>query len=72
MNTIKVLNENVIKALSSIKEDNVSIADVVIDRRKLLAALKLQTQADAEVITLNYGKLSWQKSTGEETGERTA
>jgi len=59
MNTIKVLNENLIKALSSVKEDNVSIADVVIDRRKLLAALKLQTQPDAEVITLNYGKLSW-------------
>ena len=60
MNTIKVLNENLIKALSSVKEDNVSIADVVIDRRKLLAALRLQAQPDAEVITLNYGKLSWQ------------
>ena len=56
---IKVLRENVIKALSNVKEDNVSIADVAINRRKLLEALKLQTQADSDILTLTYGKASW-------------
>lgn len=60
--TIKVLRENVVKALSSIKDDNVSIADVTINRRKLLEALKLQTQPNADIITLTYGKVSWQDS----------
>ena len=57
---IKVLRENIIKSLSGIKEDNVSIADVTINRRKLLAALKLQTQPDADMLTLTYGKVTWQ------------
>ena len=55
---IKVLRENVIKALSSVKDDNVSIADVIISRQSLLAALKLQTQED--MLTLSYGKVAWQ------------
>lgn len=38
---IKVLRENVIKQLASIKDDNVSIAGIAIERRKLLEALKL-------------------------------
>lgn len=56
---IKVLRENVIKALSSVKEDNVSIAGVTIHRQPLLAALKLQTQADTLVLT--YGNLAWRE-----------
>lgn len=55
---IKVLRENLINTLSSVKEDNVSIADVTINRRKLLEALKLQTQDD--ILTLTYGKVSWE------------
>ncbi len=58
--TIKVLKENLITKLASIKEDNVSIADVTINRRKLLEALKLQKQPDADIITLTYGKVSWE------------
>ncbi|KKN59263.1 hypothetical protein LCGC14_0543620 [marine sediment metagenome] len=56
---IKVLNENVIKALSGIKSDNISIAGIAIERRTLLEALKLQTQHDAGILTINYGELSW-------------
>ena len=57
---IKVLRENVIKQLASIKEDNVSIAGITIGRRKLLEALKLQTQANADMLTINYGTVSWE------------
>jgi len=57
---IKVLRENIIKSLTSIKDDNVSIADVIINRKKLLSVLKLQTQADADLITLSYGNVSYQ------------
>jgi hypothetical protein len=53
---IKALRENVIKAISGIKDDNVSIAGIEIDRRKLLAALKLQT---SDTVIINYGKMSW-------------
>jgi len=53
---IKVLRENVIKSLSSIKDDNVSIADVAINRKRLLEALKLQNE---DMLTINYGKVSW-------------
>ncbi len=56
---IKVLRESVIQALTSIKEDNVSIAGITIDRRKLVEALKLQTQEGADILTVNYGMLSW-------------
>ncbi len=56
---IQALRETLIKQLSSIKEDNVSVADIIIDRRKLLEALKLQSQPDADVININYGKVSW-------------
>jgi len=58
--TIKVLKENLIAKLSSIKEDNVSIADVTINRQKLLTALKLQSQPDADTLTLTYGNVSWE------------
>lgn len=54
---IKVKRENVIKALSSVKDDNVSIADVIISRQSLLAALKLQNE---DALTLTYGKVAWQ------------
>ena len=69
---IKVPRENMIKTLTSIKEDNVSIADIAISRRTLLAALKLQT--DADLLTINYGKISWRESSekhgiSEVTGE---
>ena len=57
---VKVLRENVIKSLSSIKDDNVSIADVAISRQRLLAALKLQTE---DMITINYGKVSYHDAT---------
>jgi DNA polymerase III sliding clamp (beta) subunit (PCNA family) len=53
---IKTLRENIIKAISGIKDDNVSIAGVAIDRRKLLDALKLQT---SDTVTIQYGKISW-------------
>lgn len=59
---IKTLTENVIKALSSVKEDNVSIADVAIDRRKLLEVLKLQNRIGNEFLTINYGKVAWRDS----------
>ncbi len=55
---VKVLRENIIKSLSSIKDDNVSIADVTISRQRLLAALRLQTE---DTLTINYGKVSWQE-----------
>ena len=58
--TIKVLRENVIKQLASIKEDNISIAGIAIERRKLLEALKLQTQDNADMLTINYGTVSWE------------
>jgi DNA polymerase III sliding clamp (beta) subunit (PCNA family) len=56
MQTIKCLRENVIKTLTSIKDDNVSIFDVQIERRRLLEALKLLT---SDTLTLNYGRVSW-------------
>ena len=58
--SIKVLRENVIKQLTTIKEDNVSIAGIVIERRKLLEALKLQAQANADMLTIDYGNVSWE------------
>lgn len=57
---IKVLRENVIKQLASIKDDNVSIAGIAIERRKLLEALKLQNQAGADMLTIDYGNVSWE------------
>jgi len=57
---IKVLRENLISKLASVKEDNVSIAGIAIERRKLLEALKLQKQADADTLTISYGNVSWQ------------
>ena len=56
MNRILVLRETMVKQLSSIKNDNVSIADVVIARKPLVEALKLQTQSD--VLTIEYGMVS--------------
>ncbi len=56
---IQVLRETLVKQLSSIKEDNVSIAGIAIERRKLLEALRLQTQEGADVMTINYGNVSW-------------
>lgn len=67
MKTVKVLRTDFITKLSSIKDDNVSIADVVINRQKLLQALKLQTQAGADVLTLTYGKVSWGDEVKDET-----
>jgi len=70
---IKVLRENVIKTLSSIKDDNVSIADIAIGRKALLSALKLQNKADADMLTIKYGKVSWREEgkygTSEVNGE---
>jgi DNA polymerase III sliding clamp (beta) subunit (PCNA family) len=57
--SIKVMRKDLIGKLASIKDDNVSIADITIERRKLLEALKLQTQSDADILTLTYGKVSW-------------
>jgi len=57
---IKVLRENVIKQLASIKDDNVSIAGIAIERRKLLEALRLQNQAGADMLTIDYGNVSWE------------
>jgi len=70
---IKVLRENVIKTLTSIKDDNISIADIAIDRKALLSALKLQNHADADMLTIKYGKVSWREEgkygTSEVNGE---
>ena len=57
--TIKVLRETVIKQLASIKDDNVSIAGIAIERRKLLEVLKLQKQPSADMLTIEYGNTSW-------------
>ena len=57
--SIKVLREVLISKLSSVKEDNVSIADIAINRKRLLETLKLQTQPDADILTINYGKVFW-------------
>ena len=56
---IQVLNEVMITKLQSIKEDNVSIAGVAINRRKLLDVLKLQTQPEAGMLTIQYGNVSF-------------
>ncbi len=56
-NTIQLNRKDLIAKLSSIKDDNISIADIVIERRKLLEALKLQTQED--ILNINYGMVSW-------------
>jgi DNA polymerase III sliding clamp (beta) subunit (PCNA family) len=58
MSQIQLLREKMVKALSGIKDDNVKIADVIIKRKPLLEALKLQTQDGADVLTLTYGKVS--------------
>ncbi len=58
-NTITVNRKEFIKQLSSITQPNVGIADIVIDRTRLLQALKLQTQPKADILTINYGKASW-------------
>lgn len=53
---IKVLRENLIAKLSNIKDDNISIADIVINRQRLLQVLKLQSD---DMLTISYGKVSW-------------
>jgi DNA polymerase III sliding clamp (beta) subunit (PCNA family) len=54
---IKVLRENLIKQLSGIEEDNIGIASIEFSRKKLINALKLQK--DANMLTINYGLMSW-------------
>jgi len=54
---IKVLHENLVKQLSSLDEDNVGIEGIEFPRKKLLAALKLQKNAD--VMTITYGMWSY-------------
>jgi DNA polymerase III sliding clamp (beta) subunit (PCNA family) len=56
---IQVLREVMISRLAGIKEDNVSIAGVAINRRKLLDVLKLQTQPDASMLNIQYGTVSF-------------
>ncbi len=58
-NTIQVKRKDFINQLLSITQPNIGIADVVIDRTKLLQALKLQTQPQADILTINYGMTSW-------------
>lgn len=57
--TIKVQRKDFINQLSGIKEDNISIAGIAINRRKLLDTLKLQTQPDADILNIQYGNVSW-------------
>ena len=59
--TIKVNRKDLIAKLASVKDDNVSIAEVTINRQRLLEALKLQTQED--MLTLTYGLVSWEDKT---------
>jgi len=54
---IRVLRDNLIKELSGLSEDNVGIAGIEFPRKKLLAALKLQK--DADFMTITYGLMSW-------------
>ena len=54
--TITVNRKDFIKQLSSVNQDNIGIGDVLIDRKKLLTALKLQ---DDDVLSINYGNVSW-------------
>jgi len=56
---LKVNRKDFMDKLKAIKGDNIQIADVVISRKPLLEALKLQTQPDTDILTLTYGKLSW-------------
>jgi DNA polymerase III sliding clamp (beta) subunit (PCNA family) len=58
MTQIQVLKDDMVKKLSNLKDDNVQIADVVIKRRPLLEALKLQTQENADVLTITYGQVA--------------
>lgn len=54
---VQTLNENLTKSLSSIKESKVNICGVVVNRKPLLEALKVNK--DLELITLETGKVSW-------------
>ena len=58
--SIKIKRKDLITKLAGVKEDNVSLAGIAINRSKLLEALKLQTQPDADILTINYGKITWQ------------
>lgn len=62
---IKVLRENMIRTLYNINESNVQIADVAFSRKRLLEALKLLNYPGTEVLTLNYGKMSFREYNGE-------
>lgn len=53
---VKVLRENLVKSLSSIKSDNVSICDIIIARQTLLEALKIQTECN--IVNVQYGTVS--------------
>ncbi len=55
---IKVLRKDLIKQLSTVKEDNIGIAGIAIERNRLLTALRLQTQPLADVVSINYGTLT--------------
>lgn len=57
MNSLQLDRKQFITKLASIKEPNVTIGDIVIDRQKLLAVLRLQNHED--ILTLAYGKVSW-------------
>ncbi len=56
---VQTLNENLITALSGVKENKVSICNVIVNRRPLLEALKINKKFD--LITLESGKTSWNK-----------
>ena len=62
---VQTLNENLTKALSGIKENQVEICNVIINRKPLLEALKINKKFD--LITLETGKSSWNEllNTGE-------
>jgi DNA polymerase III sliding clamp (beta) subunit (PCNA family) len=54
--TIKTTNDNLIKALTGITNENVSIGDVTIDRKRLLECLKLYPES---VLNIDYGSVTW-------------
>lgn len=56
---VQTLSENLIKALSSVKESQVSICNVVVNRKPLLEALKVNK--DFGLITLETGKTTWNR-----------
>ncbi len=62
MQNIAVNRKALIKAIQGVKEDNISIMGVVMAKRPILEALKIQNTE--EVVTITTGMLSWPEMKG--------